>query len=176
MNQSNSLGPPATNLISLQEALRTLGLGLEVAKVRRADIVVTSTGIDVDTPGEYGHRTYDWGDLGSQSRAQQRHRRPTPRAASWMDPAALTRWSVLLRVIGQLLDAQGIRECTMQVSVATPDDPQECRVTVRANGRVMVDNEQVQLQLLRLRTRYVDARAVEPPPARRPWWAIWRRD
>jgi hypothetical protein len=176
VKQSNRSGPAATGLISLQEALRTLGLGLEVAKVLRAEIVIGNTGIDIDTPSEYGHRAYAWSDLDSQSRAQQRHRRSIPRSAPWMDPAALTRWSVLLRVIGQLLDAQGIRECTMQVSVASPDDPQECRVTVKTNGKVVVDNEQVQLQLLRLRTRYVDARAADPPAARRPWWAVWRRD
>ncbi len=176
MDQPPRAGPATAGPISLQEALRTLGLGLEVAQVRRADIVIGPAGIDVDTPGEYGHRTYDWSDLESQSRAQQRHRRPTPRPAPWMDPAALTRWSVLLRVIGQLLDAQAIRSCSMQVAIASGDDPQTCRVTVTADGRIVVDEEQVQLQLLRLRTRYVDARAAGSAGPRRPWWAIWRRD
>jgi hypothetical protein len=160
----------------MQEALRTLGLGLEVGKVRRTDIVVHAGGIEVDARGEYGHRIYDWNDLESQSRAQQRHRRPQARPAPWMDPAALTRWSVLLRVVGQLLDAQEIRECHIQAAVATPDSPQECRVEVVSGGKVVVDEEQVQLHLLRLRTRHVDRRSAEASGDRRPWWAIWRRD
>jgi hypothetical protein len=176
MSQSNPLTPPTLDSMSMQEALRTLGLSLEVAKVRRAEITIGVEGIEVDASGEYGHRIYAWSDLGSQSRAQQRHRRPQARPAPWMDPAALTRWSVFLRVVGQLLDSQEIRHCVIQAAVAPVDAPQDCRVEVNIGGRTVVDEEQVQLQLLRLRTRYVDARASGPGSSRRPWWAIWRRD
>jgi hypothetical protein len=94
-----------------------------------------------------------------------------------MDPAALTRWSVLLRVVGQLLDAQEMRDCEIYATVATPDAPQDFRLDVQVNGRSILNEEQIQLQLLRLRTRYVDHRATAPHQAsKRPWWAIWRKD
>jgi hypothetical protein len=93
-----------------------------------------------------------------------------------MDPAALTRWSVLLRVVGQLLDAQGVSDCEIDAAVASPDSPEGCRVQVTTDGRTVLDSEAVRLQLLRLRTRYIEARdrAPEPEPSR-PWWAFWRK-
>jgi hypothetical protein len=166
---------PLIASIALQEALRTLGLGLELAMVRQAEIIIAADGIEVDVKGEYGRRTYAWEDLESQSHAQRRHRRPQPRPAPWMDPTALTRWSVLLRVIGQLLDAQQIRQAAMRVAVATPEAPDDCRVQVTAGDKVVVDEEQVRLHLLRLRTRRPAARSTDSTARGRPWWAIWRR-
>jgi hypothetical protein len=175
MDKPDMAGSPAIASIFLQEALRTLGLGLEVAKVPRAAIVLGADGIEVDVKGEYGRRTYTWADLESQSQSQQRHRRSQPRSAPWMDPTALTRWSVLLRVIGQLLDAQQIRQAEMRLAVATQEAPDHCRVQVTAGDKVVVDEEQVRLHLLRLRTRRADARSSASTAPGRPWCAIWRR-
>jgi hypothetical protein len=84
---------------------------------------------------------------------------------------------VLLRVVGQLLDAQAIHDYEIHATVATPDAPQDFWVDVQTNGRSILAEEQVQLQLLRLRARYVDGRADAPQPsARRPWWATWWKD
>jgi hypothetical protein len=161
----------------MQEALRTLGLGLEVQKVRRVEIQATPRGFELDAQGEYGHHHYDWSDIESQSRAQQKHRRSQQGPAPWMDPVALTRWSVLLRVVGQLLDAQEIHDYEIHATVATPAAPQDFALDVQVNGRSILDEEQVQFQLLQLRTCYVDHRAVAPrPSARRPWWATWWKD
>ncbi|HZS02589.1 MAG TPA: hypothetical protein VFE37_27995 [Chloroflexota bacterium] len=163
--------------MSLQEALRTVGLGLDVGKVARVELTIDQAGIHVMTTSAYGVRSYAWEEIKTQSRAQQEHRRAQPRAAPWMDPAALTRWSVLLRVVGQLLDAQGVSNCVIDATVASPDAPESCRVQVTAEGRAVLDGEAVRLQLLRLRTRHVEARTQAPAaPAARPWWAFWRRD
>jgi hypothetical protein len=163
--------------VSLQEALRTLGLGLEVNKVGRVELTVNPSGIQMATTSAYGIRKYTWQEIGAQSRAQQEHRRAQPRSAPWMDPAALTRWSVLLRVVGQLLDAQGVSDCVIDAAVAAADSPEGCRVQVTTEERAVLDSEAVRLQLLRLRTKYIEARdqGPEPEPSR-PWWAFWRRE
>jgi hypothetical protein len=170
--RARSVGP-----VSLQEALRTVGLGLEVAKVGRVVLTVNLAGIQVATTSAYGVRNYTWHELEAQSRSQQEHRRAQPRPAPWMDPAALTRWSVVLRVIGQLLDAQGVSDCVIDAAVASEDAPEGCRVQVTAEDRVVLDSEAVRLQLLRLRTKYIEARDRTPAESSdRPWWAFWRRE
>jgi hypothetical protein len=178
MQRARPGGGDAPSSLLLQEALRTLGLGLEVAKVPRAELAIDGQGIAVETTTVYGRRVYSWSDLESQARAQQGHRRAQPRAAPWMDPAALTRWSVLLRIVGQLLDAHGTRACIIRAAPAPADDPPAFAVEATADERVLVDTEDVRMQLLRLRaqvdTRQTAAAAAALP--RRPWWAIWRRN
>ncbi len=163
--------------VSLQEALRTVGLGLEVSRVSRVELTIETAGVMINTTTTYGVRKYSWQEIETQSRAQQGHRRPQPRAAPWVDAAALTRWSVLLRIVGQLLDQQGVGDCVVQASVAPSDDPEACRVQVVADDRIVLDGEAVRRQLRQLRTKYVEARAqVAPPPPSRPWWAFWRKE
>jgi hypothetical protein len=170
--RARSVGP-----VSLQEALRTVGLGLEVNKVSRVELTINLSGIQIATTSAYGVRNYTWQEIEAQSRSQQEHRRAQPRPAPWMDPAALTRWSVLLRVVGQLLDAQGVSDCVIDAGVASVDSPEGCRVQVTAEGRAVLDSEAVRLQLLRLRTRYIEARDRAPEgETGRPWWAFWRRE
>jgi hypothetical protein len=163
--------------MSLQDALRTIGLGLEVNKVTRIELTIAPSGVTVGTTSTYGVRKYAWSELETQSRAQQGSRRTSTRAAPWLDPAALTRWSVLLRIVGQLLDQQGVGECMVEASIASPEEPEACRARVTADGRVVLDSEAVRLQLLRLRTKHIEARERAPaePPAR-PWWAFWRKE
>jgi hypothetical protein len=153
-----------------------VGLGLEVNKVSHVELTITLSGIQLGTTSTYGVRNYTWHEIHSQSRSQQEHRRVQSRPAPWLDPAALTRWSVLLRVVGQLLDAQGVSDCVIDAAVATPDVPEACRVQVITDGRSVLDSEAVRLQLLRLRTKYIEAREQAPErETSRPWWAFWRR-
>jgi hypothetical protein len=159
---------PRRHALTRQEALRTLELAPEVAQVRRAELSVDESGMIVDTNTAYGCRTFSWEEIERQSRAQPQ---PTP----WMDPVALTQWTVLLRVIGQLLDERDLPGCIIAVQVATPEDPQSCRVCVTDRGQTVFDEEAVRLQVLRRRSQ----RGESPPavePSRRPWWMPWRRD
>jgi hypothetical protein len=177
MQQNLPRGGRSAGPVSLQAALRTVGLGLEVSQVGRVEITITMSGLQIVTTTGYGVRHYSWQEIDAQSRSQQEHRRAQPRSAPWMDPTALTRWSVLLRVIGQLLDAQGVADCVIDAAVAPPEAPENCRVQVIAEGQVVLDSEAVRLQLLRLRTTYIDARERTPQPvAQHPWWAFWRRN
>ncbi len=65
----------------------------------------------------------------------------------------------------------------IDAAVAPPDRPERCRVQVTVDDRVVLDSEAVRLQLLRLRTKYIEARERAPEPAGdRPWWAFWRRE
>ena len=169
--------PRSVGPLSLKEALRTLGLGLEVNKVSRVELTINLSGIQMAATSAYSVRNYTWHEIQAQSRAQQEHRRAQPRAAPWMDPAALTRWSVLLQVVRHLLDAQGVSECAIDAAVALPDSPEGCRVQATAEGRAVLDSEAVRLQLFRLRTKYIEVRDRAPElEASRPWWAFWRRE
>ncbi len=167
--------PRSAAPMPLQEALRTLGLALEVSRVPRVEMVVDAQGVTIETTTAFGVRRYTWQEIEVQSRAQQQHRRATGRPAPWMDPMALTRWSVLLRVVGQMLDAQGVGECVIHAAPAPADAPEACRVQVRVGQRVIVDSEAVRLHLLRLRTRQSEAAPQAAVASARPWWAFWRR-
>ena len=85
--------------------------------------------------------------------------------AAW----SLTRWTVLLRVVGQLLAAQGLRDCRIEATVGDASHEAEVRVTV--DGRVVLESLAVQLHWLRLRTRF-DGRDAVAPGSHRPWLAV----
>jgi hypothetical protein len=95
------LDQPITSL-PLQDVLRTIGYGLEASRVRRARLQLNAVGIVVETTGAYAVRSYTWDDLAVQVRIQRGLRQPSAPAT---DPWTLTRWSVLLRATGLLLDA-----------------------------------------------------------------------
>jgi hypothetical protein len=157
--------------LTFQEALRTLGNGLEAHRSRRAHLVVDADGIEVDAVGEYGHRRYTWDDVATQSRTQQTDRRPRQQPPPWMDPWALTRWSVLLRITGQFLDHQRIEECTIYAVSAPPDQPDACRIGVSVDGALVLDDTAVRGQIATLRMR----RGTATKASQRPKWAFWRR-
>lgn len=71
--RARSVGP-----VSLQEALRTVGLGREVNKVSRVELTINLSGIRIGTTSTYGVRNYTWHEIASQSRSQQEHREHTP--------------------------------------------------------------------------------------------------
>jgi len=149
---------------------------IELDEVRRAQVMVAPGGISVDTTFEAGTRVYTWGDVADASEAQRRLRgRPTPPGRS-RDPGLLTRWPVLLRLIGELLDARGVRDCVIQVAIAAPDAPQAIEMVVTTEGRVVLVPEDVTLHLLRVGARphrpdEQGARFLGQPPA----WQFWRR-
>jgi hypothetical protein len=165
---------PVTPL-PLQEVLRTLGVGLEASTARRAELIVDAGGIAVFAPGDYGQRRYRWDEIASQSRAQQAQRRPGHRPPPWMDPWALSRWSVFLRVAGLLLDAQGVRACAIEATVAAAGSQDDCRLTVTAGGRGVLDGAALQEHVKWLRLRRGTGYAPAAAPSKRSWWARWRQ-
>jgi hypothetical protein len=164
---------PPTTALSLQEALRTIGNGLEAHKVPRVQITIGSTGVHVEARGEYGSRTFSWADVASQSVAQQSQRRFERQRPPWLDPWAMTRWLVLLRITGLLLDAQGIRTCNIEASLGTT--PESGALGVLVDGREVLDRMAVGVELRRLRLRRGSSTVVaDQLGARRPWWALWQ--
>jgi hypothetical protein len=157
--------------LSLDEALRTLAHGLDVGKVRRAELTVEATGVGITTNAEYGRRHYTWDNLASQSQAQRGYQRPKGGRPPWLEADAFTHWTVLLRVVGQMLEAKGVRNCLIDAMVATADAPDEWAVAVTVGDQRVLTADDVQFHLLRLRAGYTEHQAGSD----RPWWAIWRR-
>jgi hypothetical protein len=156
---------------SLGEALRTVGPALDAEQVRTVHIDVNVAGLAVRPEGTAKPHWYDWDAVAALTAEQQAQRQ----TASALDSAEreeafeLTRWSVLLRCIGELLDAQGRRVCSIEAAVAPADDPSACRVRVTANEELIVGEEQIALQFLRIRLRLREA-AAPTSPTPQPWW------
>jgi hypothetical protein len=76
------------DLLPLPEALRTVGVGLEIASAPRAKLTVDPVGIVVVTEAAYGQREYRWSELERQSHAQQSARGATasPLRSCIVDP------------------------------------------------------------------------------------------
>jgi hypothetical protein len=149
--------------LPLQDALRTIGYGLEASRVRRVRLQLTAAGIVVETTGAYAVRSYTWADLAVQVRVQRGLRQPGGPAA---DPWTLTRWSVLLRATGLLLDSHGIRVGEIEALVAPPDAPRACQLTVRVGEHVVLTAAAIHERLEWLRLRHVaDRLEPRPPPA-----------
>jgi hypothetical protein len=162
----------------LAEALRTIALRLDVRPTRRAQLIVSAAGVTVDATAPEAHYSYTWQVLVEHSRAQQRLRGTRGGTAPWRDPAALTRWSVLLRLIGSLLDAQGVQACIIAAAVALPAEPNGIEVSVIVDGRLVVSAPDVHLYRLRLLLRQIGPRqaSAQQPAARRPpRWQLWHR-
>ena len=157
--------------LTLQESLRTLALALDGAQVPKATLVVDPRGISVHTASSYGYRNYTWTDLDSLSKAQRAQRRPVQSRVPWLDPLVLTRWSVLLRVIGYLLDLRQITACTVEAAVAPRGTAGTCVVQVVVDDTVVLTEEDVHACVAMLR---VDSDLQAPVRPRR-WWKIWRR-
>jgi hypothetical protein len=136
--------------LPLQEALRVVGQTLEVQQVSRIQLTVGAHGVVVGTTTDYTYRQYSWTDLRVHSDTQARFRRPAGRTTFW-DPTDLTRWSVLLRVTGSLLDARGIAECTIRAAVG--ETPAACQLAVHAEGQLVLDRAAIQDFVLWARLR-----------------------
>ncbi len=180
MNEGHGASGPGReepeDRLSLQEALRTVGSQLENERRQLARLTVTATGIAVDAEKEWGYRWYPWNQLARLSRALRDQRRGARQAAAgerW-DP---TRWSVLLRVTGQILDRQAVRACAIEISAGRDRAPEDCEVRVVVGDRVILSTASVleQVQLLRLRQSASQHSGPSPASApQRHWWAPWR--
>ncbi|HLH26586.1 MAG TPA: hypothetical protein VK066_29035 [Chloroflexota bacterium] len=159
-----------TLALSLQEALRTVGRVLEVRRPRCAYLTLDSLGVTVETPDDNQCRIYPWGDVARLSRAQLHYGRGQPSRHN-PDAWSLTRWSVLLRTAGQLLDVQRVAACRIEARIGSASHESEVRAT--ADGEVVLETLAVQLHWLRLRTRF-DGREPHGHPSTRPWWRRWR--
>jgi hypothetical protein len=149
---------PAPGL-TLPEALRTIGLSLEPLKIPEAQVAVTPSGITVTASGAYGRHEYAWNLIAIRSSAHQESRgERAPRRAD-AKLAGLTRWSVLLRLVGQVLEDDGVREFVVDASVAEQDTAPPWRVVVQVNGRPYMRTEDLQVHLLRLEQQA----AAQPP-------------
>jgi len=159
--------------LTLQEALRTVGLSLEAGRVPRATLVLSESGLSVQTQVDYGCRTLAWAEVAGLSRGQRAQRQATGQPPPWLDPLALTRWSVLLRTVGRLLDERQLVLCRVEAAPAPVAAPTACTVTVSVAGEPVFDERAVIECIERLRARR-PIRPAEPQP-RGPWWAFWRR-
>ncbi|HZR98285.1 MAG TPA: hypothetical protein VFE37_06245 [Chloroflexota bacterium] len=168
------LNRPVTSL-PLQDALRTIGYGLEAARVRRARLKLTATGLVVETTGAYAVRSYGWDDVAVQVRVQRGLRQPGGPAT---DPWTLTRWSVLLRATGLLLDSHGIDIAEIEAAVAPPEAPRDCQLSVRVGDEVVLTAAAIHERLDWLRLRHAADRPeplAQPAGARRLWRPAWPR-
>jgi hypothetical protein len=156
--------------MSLQEALRTIGRVLEVRRPRHVYLTVDADGVTVEAADDEQRRTYSWSDLAQLSRAQLHYGR-AQRARRGVDIWSLTRWAVLLRATGQLLDVQRVGACRIEATLGNASHESEVRVTV--DGRVVLETLAVQLHALRLRTRF-DRRQPRSPASAGPRFRPWR--
>jgi hypothetical protein len=163
----------------MAEALRTVGTTLEPHAVSRVELRITAAGVAVEPASGVEGRSYSWEELQRESERQRQQRQAQPDAASWVAPLALTRWSALLRIVGQLLDTRRVGECVVDATVASPAAPRDCQVRVLVGDDVLVDGDDVQMHILRVRTQQIAAQQspapLESAEPRRPWWAVWRR-
>jgi hypothetical protein len=165
--------------LSLEETLRTVALALDASRTPRVRLTIEATGITLDAPATLGLRTYTWDALAREARCQQAQRAREARAVPWLDSWALTRWGVLLRLTGRLLDARGMRACRISAAVAPPAEPQTCELRVQVAEDTVLDADAVVAELQRLRGQHGIRRAgraaglAAPAPPRQPWWARW---
>ncbi|HEY7061427.1 MAG TPA: hypothetical protein VII06_08115 [Chloroflexota bacterium] len=163
--------------ITLEDALRLVGRDLDERGVPYVEIRIAPLGITVETAEPYSHQAYSWGYLGNRLHSARERGCSPPDATQLSDLLALTRWAVLLSLVGQILERrQRLRSYLIEAEVATPSAPTVCQVRVSAAGEPMLGTDEVQEQLLRARARATAApAAIPPPPPRRPWWMFWRR-
>jgi hypothetical protein len=171
----------ATGVIAkptLEQALRTLGLQLDRLGVPDACFTIAADGITVETENPAAREYYPWNALGEQAAAQKQRRQDTPTPRPELDREALTRWPVLLRLVGTVLDSERVQTGQLGVVPGTAADPTRCRVDWVADGKTRSLREDVLFVLLRRRaqhraTEQVTAAPEPPQPPEPPWW--WRR-
>jgi hypothetical protein len=156
--------------VSLQETLRIIGLELEARRPLSAQLTVDSAGVAVESGADHAGLRYAWADLAAQVEAERGHRHKGSTGRGQPDAGDLTRWSVLLRVIGQLLDAQGVRDCHIEAAPCLPVSPDLCRVTVTVGDHVVFREAAIEEQAMLLR-----ARRGASSSRQRGKWQFWRR-
>jgi hypothetical protein len=160
--------------VTLEAALRLVGHELEGRGVTYVEVRLAPLGITVETTQPYARQDFSWGNLGIRLRSAGEQSATVAEPEPWLDLLALTRWSVLLALVGQILDRRRLRSYLIEAEVAAPATPTACQVRVSVGGEPVLGTDEVQEHLLRLRARGM----VRPPPAparSRPWWAFWQR-
>jgi hypothetical protein len=162
--------------VTLEEGLRTIGTGLDRLRVVRfAQFTIDGRGILVDATSPVVHTLHTWSALALEAECQRQARRPGPRAMPDADLLALTRWTVLLRLVGVLMDADRLRTATLEVQVARPETPTVCEARLHTNRGVADLAEDIRLLLLRRRAQFSPREeprdALEPRSPRRRWWS-----
>jgi hypothetical protein len=160
--------------VTLERALRVVGQDLEARGVTYAEVTIGLTGIVVETTGPYVRQEYPWGNLGIRLRSALAP--DAAEAAPWLDLLALTRWPVLLGLLGEFLDHRGrLRTSRIEAELAPVDKPTACQVRVTAADDVVLDTDGLQEYLLRLRARAAPLPEASPGVGeKRPWWAFWQ--
>jgi hypothetical protein len=157
------MAPPVSEAtLTAEEALRTTGASLDGLGIGQATLTLGPDGIAVQADGLYGYRRYCWADIVGLSRAYATQRRAQPVRRWWLDPFSFTRWSVLLRVVGRLLDEQGVGPCSIEVALG--GTPVACTVRVKAAGCAVITPAVLLEKQARLRLAF--GARDEPPPTR----------
>ena len=161
-------------VLTLEESLRVVGQRLETLQARHVTLTVEADGIDMLAGVTDSVRSYwTWDEL-----AQEASGAPADGddPVHWTDASVLTSWPLLLRVLGYLLDARGVRNCDLQVAMIRSDSANGLEPLAILGGREEVDARAFFLLLLRLRGRVLDA-AAQPAArgsARFNGWRGWR--
>jgi hypothetical protein len=144
-------------VLTLEESLRVVGQRLETLQARHVTLTIEADGINVLVGATDSVRSYwTWDEL-----AQEASDAPGDGddPIHWTDASVLTSWPLLLRVLGYLLDARGVRTCDLQVAMIRSDSANGLEPLAILSGREEVDARAFFLLLLRLRARVLDAAA-----------------
>jgi hypothetical protein len=142
-------------VLTLEESLRVVGQRLETLQARHVELKVEADGIDMragvpDSVGCY----LTWDELAQEASGAAGD---DDDPIHWTDASVLTSWPLLLRVLGYLLDARGVRTCDLQVAMIRSDAANGLEPLAILGGREEVDARAFFLLLLRLRARVLDA-------------------
>jgi hypothetical protein len=161
-------------VLTLEDSLRVVGQRLETLQARNVELTIEADGINVLAGVTDSLRCYwTWDELAQEA----------PGAAGdgddpvqWTDASVLTSWPLLLRVLGYLLDARGVRTCDLHVAMIRSDSANGLEPLAILGGREEVDARAFFLLLLRLRARVLDA-TTQPAvrgSSRFNGWRAWR--
>ena len=142
-------------VLTLEESLRVVGQRLETLQARHVELSIEPEGIDMLAGATESVSCYwTWDDLAEEaSGAAGYGDDPT----QWTDASVLTSWPLLLRVLGYLLDARGVRTCELQVAMMRSNAANGLEPLAILGGREELDARAFFLLLLRLRGRVLDA-------------------
>ena len=162
-----------TRPLTLEEAFRTLGQQLDSESPSCVVLSVNAAGVTLQRPPADEGLLYAWEEIVRKARAQRQARRAATETAIWLDAYAFTRWSLVLRVTGRLLDGGAVAQCRATITIGAAAPPRACNVQVCNESGPLFGTEEVRTEMLAVRRRQGEAkqRALTAP---RSWWAAWR--
>jgi hypothetical protein len=145
-------------VLTLEDSLRVVGRRLEMMQAHHVELRVEADGVDmVASATDSLSRYWTWDEL-----AQEASSVPDDDPTHWTDASVLRSWPLLLRVLGFLLDARGVRTCRVQVAVVRSGTANALEPLAILEGGEELDGRTFFLLLLRLRARVLDATAPAP--------------